>query len=361
MAYSPVPLGIQSMDPLSGDGGGGFCTPQLTPYGQTNLSACFDNDFANGSPSTDPRGHPSGGWFQTMWERDFPYMKELGVNTLRLYHANPVSKLYVDKYKSIEPDLIADVGPEHRPFLDLAYQYGFKVIFPIVSDEALLFGTPPDRLERFVQTQVEEVGDHPALLMWIMGNEFNLFSNQDKIPFLNYWFDYVRNYTFATFQRTLPVTHAIEDYPPSYELLVKELHVDVFTSNCGYRGFTFGNLWDGDGASFPGWKNLSKTFNKPLLIGEEGFPGDWTVNYKFPTWFNSQWEDLVHHIDDSGVVGSIFFEYSDEPFKGCGGCVDQKTLGVVNFTVWIGESICLCTRHCDSQRQHFRLRRKWHL
>jgi hypothetical protein len=79
-----------------------------------------------------------------------------------------------------------------------------------------------------------------------MGNELNLFLHQERIPYLNDWFNYVRNYTFATFHRIVPVTHAIEDNPPSYDLLVKELQVDVFTSNCGYRGFTFGNLWDGD-------------------------------------------------------------------------------------------------------------------
>jgi hypothetical protein len=68
MAYNPVPLGIQSMDPLTGKGGGGFCTPQLvvfllnqnkitpqnmactllidsisqTPFGEKDRSACFD-------------------------------------------------------------------------------------------------------------------------------------------------------------------------------------------------------------------------------------------------------------------------------------------------------------------------------
>lgn len=61
------------------------------------------------------------------------------------------------------------------------------------------------------------------------------------------------------------------------------------------------------------------------------------MNVKYPTWFNSQWKDIVTHIDDSGVVGSIFFEYNDEPYKGCMTCIDQKLLGVVNFTVWVGE------------------------
>lgn len=149
---------------------------------------CCFSDYADGSPSTDPRG-PPGGWFQTVWERDFPILKgltiqlnptsfmsfpqsnvtffeELGVNTLRLYNVNPTSKLYVDKYKSIEPEIIETIGPEHRPFLDMAHQYGFKVIFPILSDESTLFGNPKERLERWIQTQIEEVGDHPALLMW---------------------------------------------------------------------------------------------------------------------------------------------------------------------------------------------------
>ena len=43
------------------------------------------------SPNRDPIG-PSKGWFVPLWERDFPAMKELGINTLRLYSANPTTK-----------------------------------------------------------------------------------------------------------------------------------------------------------------------------------------------------------------------------------------------------------------------------
>lgn len=42
------------------------------------------------------------------------------------------------------------------------------------------------------------------------------------------------------------MTSAVVDYPPSYDTLVRILNVDVFTANAGYRGFTLGNLWDGD-------------------------------------------------------------------------------------------------------------------
>jgi hypothetical protein len=269
----------------------------------------------------------------------FIWLLELGVNTLRIYNVNPTSQLYADKYIGVDPNIKVDIGPSHRPFLDKASEYGFKVIFPILSDETALNDYPMDQVLRWIQTQIEEVGDHPALLMWLMGNELDLSADPQEVQFLNGMFDIIRNYTYQKFQRRIPVTSAVVDYPPSYDTLVRTMNVDVFTSNAGYRGLTLGNLWDGDpSVGFSGFKNLSRRYGKPLLIGEQGFPGDALVNIKYPTWFNSQWQDIVNHIDDSGVVGSVFFEYNDEPYKGCAACIDQKLLGVVNFTVWVGEN-----------------------
>jgi hypothetical protein len=44
----------------------------------------------------------------------------------------------------------------------------------------------------------------------------------------------------------VPITSAVVDYPPAYDMLVRTMKVDVFTANAGYRGLTLGNLWDGD-------------------------------------------------------------------------------------------------------------------
>jgi hypothetical protein len=171
-----------------------------------------------------------------------------------------------------------------------------------------------------------------------MGNELNFKKNPSMITFINKHLGMIRNITRELHGRVVPVTSAVVDDPEIYDELVPIIDVDVFTTNAGYRGPEgFGNLWTGDlTAGFSGFMNLTAKYNKPLLIGEQGFPADKNINYVYPNWFNKQWKDLMDHVDSSSVVGSVFFEYNDEPYKGCGNCTEQHYMGVVNFTVWYG-------------------------
>ncbi len=91
MCYNPVPLGIKNMS-LDLTGGGGFCSVKMTPYGEWK-SACYDSDYFDGSGDISTRVPPGpSSWFQAVWQRDFPLLKELGVNTLRLYNVNPITR-----------------------------------------------------------------------------------------------------------------------------------------------------------------------------------------------------------------------------------------------------------------------------
>lgn len=65
----------------------------------------------------------------------------------------------------------------------------------------------------------------------------------------------------------------------------------------GYRGFTFSDLWEGN-SQFEGWHKLSCMYGKPLFVGEIGWHAiNDSVTTEYPYWFNSQWKDLVDHID----------------------------------------------------------------
>jgi beta-galactosidase/beta-glucuronidase len=57
------------------------------------------------------------------------------------------------------------------------------------------------RLIRWIKTQIEEVGNHPALLMWIMGNELDLSNDPQMLQLLNEMFDFIRNYTYTIHRR----------------------------------------------------------------------------------------------------------------------------------------------------------------
>jgi hypothetical protein len=55
----------------------------------------YFSDYFDGGGDTVDRPQPTGGgWFQPVWERDFPIMQSLGANTLRLY-ANLVLCIWV--------------------------------------------------------------------------------------------------------------------------------------------------------------------------------------------------------------------------------------------------------------------------
>jgi len=335
MAYHPAPLGYLKMDPQKNTGGG-YCSVKKTPFGEWK-SACYDSDFFDGSPDVWNRwpAGPEEGWFNALWERDFPIMKELGVNTLRLYNANPTTR-----QASIEQlgtnGIVEPLGKNHLPFMNLAAEYGFKVIFPLVGDYTLLMNTPEEQYKQFLRNQIDEVGNHSALLMWNFSNELDLANDPGLVSLLNKYMDFIRNYTMSKWNRFIPVTAAVVDIPTSYDNLMATLNVDIFSTNAGYRGTDFQDLWTGEFTEgFSGFSVLSAQYNKPVFIAELGWHQlNSETNYAIPNWFNQIWKDLVNHVDE-GCIGGCFFEYSDEPNK-----ADplQQTMGVVNFTVSISES-----------------------
>jgi len=147
---------------------------------------------------------------------------------------------------------------------------------------------------------------------------------------VNDYIHFIREYTRQKWNRTIPITSAVVDLPLSYNSLAATLNVDIFTTNAGYRGVSFTDLWSGN-SNFEGWHKLSCKYQKPLFVGEIGFHSlNNSITGANPHWFNSQWKDLLMHIDQ-GCIGGAFFEYSDEPHSK----VDplQQSMGLVQFSV----------------------------
>ena len=133
--------------------------------------------------------------------------------------------------------------------------------------------------------------------MWALGNELPL---QDPIlvPLLNDYMGYARVYTKQRWDRVIPATHAVVDLPFSYDYLAKNLDVDIFSTNAGYRGFGFSDLWDGNVyQNFSGWRNLSLQYNKPVFISEVGWHSlDNAITNEVPNWFNQIYQSLMPHV-----------------------------------------------------------------
>lgn len=332
IAYQPAPLGIASLG-LDGFGGTGMCSAKKTAFGEYK-SACFGSDYYDGVTSepnrvppgpTDSKGKPLPYWYNT-WVRDFTVMKRMGVNTLRIYNMAFVTKQFLELYPDEYEVTNADRAAQHKQFADLAHEYGFKLILPIVQDESFLTSATDEQIEKHVVSTVTELGDHPALIMWCLGNEMGLDSKPGMLDFINDKMQVVRDQMMKIHKRKIPVTHAVVDDPTTYDNLIQNLKVDVFTTNAGYRDIHMEPLWSGE-ENFEGWTNVSRRLNLPMFVGEFGMHqhGD-EITMARPDWFNQQWKSIVDHMDD-GTIGGCFFEYSDEINKDG----MQKTMGAISF------------------------------
>jgi hypothetical protein len=85
--------------------------------------------------------------------------------------------------------------------------------------------------------------------MYSLGNELPL-NDQGLLSLINEYISFSRNYSISKWNRSIPITLAVVDNPFSYDHLFDVLGVDVFTTNAGYRGLGFQDLWDGSQVSF---------------------------------------------------------------------------------------------------------------
>lgn len=176
------------------------------------------------------------------WERpdiymqDLKLMKEMGVNTIKLWTALP---------------------EEGEDFLDACYNYGIYVMMTYYppdtgwSDAA----TREQRKEGFLEI-VERWKDHPAILMWIVGNEHN-YRVDDEAG----WYQFVEDCALAvkSVDPGHPVTTANGEIGNilNYDSLVPDL--GCWGANV-YRGSSFSTLFS----------DYEKYSDKPFWFSEFG-------------------------------------------------------------------------------------------
>jgi glycosyl hydrolase family 2 len=172
--------------------------------------------------------HPEGLDYAGYAQVDIPLMVELGVNVVRTY----------------EPLL-------DRAVLDALWANGIRVIdsvYPYGGDDATL-----------VTERVRQVKDHPAILYYSLGNEWNYnglyvgLSAGDSLARLNEAARLVKaedpTHPVATIYGELPTRQTVAAMPD----------VDVWGINA-YRGISFGDL-------FEAWRAVSE---KPMFVSEYG-------------------------------------------------------------------------------------------
>jgi len=182
-----------------------------------------------------------------------------------------------------------------------------------------------------------------------MGNEWNVINDNTLLQKVNMYMEFARNYSIQKWGRKIPLTHVLVDDPFEYDIMYSQLNVDIFSTNAGYRGLGFSDLWDGSQTpGFSGLGPLSIKYNIPNFVSEIGWMqlnGTQTAEPQNAGWFNIKWRDLIKKGTIAGCIGGAFFEYIDEvitkadPLEQTQGIVSPRVSSLANFPMTTGSTV----------------------
>jgi len=240
---------------------------------------------------------------------DFQLLKEIGCNTIRLYHHASNKELLKELYQ----------------------RYGIMVImgdllgaYTVGSGAGWYEGTDytnPEHKKNMLESvkkMVEEFKDEPYVLFWMLGNENNYgVANNAKInPQTYYSFVNEAAKMIKSMDRDHPVAICNGDllFLDIFSRLAPD--VDIYGSNA-YRGkYGFGNSF---------WENVKDIWDKPVFITEYGCPAYMESKSRKASedaqdeYLRNSWEDITYnsanHPGAGNAIGGILFEWVDEWWK----------------------------------------------
>jgi len=310
MAYAPTPVG-KSPNDGDYDPNNSWMNSDLNHNGK--IDGPYDSWVDKNRNNKQDADEPVVG--------DFRLMKEMGVNTLRLYHHASNKELLRQLYRD----------------------YGIRVVmgdmlgmYAAGSGAKWYEGTDytnPKHLESMrqsVRQMVNEYKDEPYVLMWMLGNESNygevgnpdpksfnagLGSNAKKQPDAHYKFVNEVAGMIKSMDPTRPVGFSNGEVVTIDILSKHSGNIDVFGCNV-YRGSS------GFGRSF--WQDVRRFMDKPVLFTEYGCPAYFAgkgADYgeeKQMEYHKGNWEDILYNSAGSGfgnAIGGVVFEFVDEWWK----------------------------------------------
>jgi len=260
------------------------------------------------------------------WLVDGKLMKDMGVNTIRIYQAGE------------NPEAVKKV------IKDLYDLYGIRTILgdwlgfweypcPFYGDKAF-----QDKIKKQVLDMVNLYKDEPGVLLWILGNE----NNYSCLGMINKWStDEIDKETDPQKQKAMRAKiyysyvndlakeiHKIDPNHPvalgNGELIglefANQFCPDIDLVACIiYRGRTFGNLFN----------SLKATFDRPIILSEFGADAYDAYQKKEDQnmqafFLESQWRQIYENLytNKTGAgncIGGTTFEWTDEWWKHEGG------------------------------------------
>lgn len=256
------------------------------------------------------------------WITDGKLMKEMGVNTIRIYQTGE------------NPEAVRQV------IRDLYSLYGIRVVLghwlgfweypcPLYGDKRF-----QGRIKEEIVEMVKLYKDEPGVLFWTLGNENNYSCLGRVNPWTSEEIEKEKNpqkqnqmraeIYYSYVNDIAKAVHAVDVNHPvalgNGELIGLETAAKVCTdidliACIIYRGKTFGNLF----------KSLRMTFDKPIVLSEIGADAyDAFLNKEDQNmqafFLESQWRQIYENVagrkDGAGnCVGGIIFEWTDEWWK----------------------------------------------
>ena len=245
-----------------------------------------------------------------------------------------------------------------KEFLDAAYNDGVKPIYVIMGFpvEASFNYSNPNVRSKIINSfkaYVKKYKDHPAVLMWAIGNEQNYWYKGDSKG----WYILVNELAKA-----------------AYEVEGKTYH-PVTTPNGGVWNAT-GPIGDPDfktddasmkyldvwGANiYSGWcfqgriEKYADKSSKPLWISEYGFPGTDQTNQAEGA--DVLWDEMVANSDKCS--GGTIMAYSDEWWKSGNPDIHEDSYGAEWWGIVAGEKNGSNPDIMHKREVYFRLQSKW--
>ncbi len=308
IAYSPTPVG---KTPDQGYNLDSWMVSDLNGNGK--IDGAFDTWVdKNRNNQQDPDEKVVG---------DFALMKEMGVNTIRLYH------------HSMNKDLLRQLYKD----------YGIRVVmgdllgmYAVGSGAEWFKGTDytdagqKEKMKESVRQMIMEYKDEPYVIMWMLGNESNygeigdpnpasgkvgFGSNARHQPDAHYGFVNEVAGMIKSIDPTRPVGTSNGEVITIDILKKYSDNIDVFGANV-YRGA------QGFGRSF--WEDVRDFLDKPVFITEYGCPAYHAgkdllfAEQEQAEYHQGNWEDILYNSAGSGfgnAIGGSIFEFVDEWWK----------------------------------------------